>query len=367
MTNHNNTSIDLEHLQPVTPAGLSGPRNKTAYTDPIVQQVLTESFDKSFPLIQSSTSGIQYTSLDEKTRNQLQKATPVVNIEDIPKGELLRLMEGWMRIRRRITEEQFPKGVQSILLNLKVPSPRSSIQQYLLYKNGEQKKLFVLWAYESKQEPHIPLEKALSFFLDVPLTHLQSILTTSLSKQTASVTSAVNMNTTTVQYLRDPSQAPSPHMEPIRSSAWKTFAMMTGAAAITFFGYVMFQQTKNSNELTLSSPAEPLPTNPVVIESQTTSFSDQTIEPMTEHEIIITESPIIETEPSDQSQSETALLASTENDTASINLTDMIPPKEISSDLSPTSSQVEVDISLDAMMQNTQEPRTASLQHMLAQ
>ncbi len=362
----NNTFINTETLQPVTPAGLSGPRSQSSYTDPRVQQILSESFSGTFPLIQSTPNGPEYIQLDRKNRNLIAQATPVINIGDIPKGELLRLMEGWMRVRRRITEEQFPKEVQSILLNLKVPSPRSSIQRYLIYKKGEEKKLFVLWGYQSEKEPHIPLEKALSMFLDVPLGHLQSILTTSISKQTSSVTSAVNMNTSTVQYLSNPEQTPfqsEPNPEASKNN-WKTAAVFVGAAFLTSASYLGYSY--------LSNKEKPIPTlhqNPQFLSIGPSLTPSQNFD---NHQILITD----ETEENINRAPDPEFIKEIPEETTSeiipfqsnTTLTDMIHSKENfkSLDKQKTTPNHKKTVSLNTMLKEPTE-QAPSLQQMLKQ
>ena len=165
----NYVTIDTTKKSAVVPAGLASPKKSICYHHPAVQKILSESFTRLLPLIVESEDGLAYQLMDEKGQDRCSKSEPAKNIADIPKSELLKLMEGWIRLRRRLQDEALSKKVKSILLNFKVPDPRNSIQQYRVEKWGDQKRLIVFWGYEAEGAPCVSIEKALSIYLEVPV------------------------------------------------------------------------------------------------------------------------------------------------------------------------------------------------------
>lgn len=180
--------IDTSLWKPVQSPGLRAPRNQVPYDSPEVQSVLTEAFGVMFPNIIEEKRGFKrYTAINVQNKDVMQLAKPVKNINDIPKAEMMRLMEGWIRLRRKLQEGEISKGVSAILLNFRVPNPRQCLDRYMLYKEGDEQRLVIRWGYETKDEPAVSLERAISILMDVPLGHMRSILSTSMSPTTSTV------------------------------------------------------------------------------------------------------------------------------------------------------------------------------------
>ncbi|WP_346189854.1 hypothetical protein [Rubritalea halochordaticola] len=181
--------IDQESWIPVQCSGLAAPHLKVHYHDPRVHEVLVAAFGDLFPAIvkDEKTGEFYYASNNESGRNLVESSEPVKNIADVPRAEMMRLMEGWLRLRRRLQEEKIPANLQPVLLNFHVPSPRRSLDRYRIYQQGEEKRLFILWGFEQKDAPAISVEKAIALLMDVPLGHLRSILSTSMPANTGTV------------------------------------------------------------------------------------------------------------------------------------------------------------------------------------
>lgn len=128
-----------------------------------------------------------YAHANESGRNLVLDAAPVKNIGDVPRAEMMRLMEGWIRLRRRLQEEKIPNELQPILLNFHVPNPRRSLDRYRIYQQGDDKRLFILWGFEEKDAPAISVERAIALLMDVPLGNLRSILSSSMPANTGTV------------------------------------------------------------------------------------------------------------------------------------------------------------------------------------
>jgi len=204
MTNSKNyVKIDTDKYVEIKPPGLDSPKKAISYHHPQVQHIISGAFSGLFPSIVQSEEGIAYQLLDQKGFDRCVKSQPAKNISDIPKPELLRLMEGWIRLRRRLQDEELGKSIQSILLNFRVPDPRTAIEHYRIEKIGDTKRLIVFWGFETAKKPCVPLERALSLFLDVPTGHLQSILSTSMSPNTAGVMKTAKMDPEVLESLSD--------------------------------------------------------------------------------------------------------------------------------------------------------------------
>lgn len=196
--------VDLEKMRPVRPPGFSSPKGGVSYHDPKVQEVLASSYGKVFPRILEKDGEFCYHSVDELRRETTAVSKPVRNISDIPKGELLRLMEGWIKCRRLLQVEKMPNRIEAILLNFKVPNPRKSLECYRTYQDGDRTRLHILWGFESEDAPSVSVERALSILLDVPVSHMQSILSTSMpapGELTSTVPVNLNLDTAAIASL----------------------------------------------------------------------------------------------------------------------------------------------------------------------
>ncbi|MFC4991743.1 hypothetical protein [Rubritalea tangerina] len=180
--------IDTKEWKPVQSPGLRAPRHQLSYDSEEVQKVLAESFKTMFPSIVTEKKGVKrYQILNSSGVDIFPRAKPAKNIGDIPRAEMLRLMEGWIRLRRKLQEEEIPSKVGGILLNFRVPNPRDSLDRYMLYKEGDEQRLVIRWGYETKDNRAVSLERAISILMDVPLGHMRSILSTSMTPTTSTV------------------------------------------------------------------------------------------------------------------------------------------------------------------------------------
>lgn len=182
------SSIDTTVWKPIQSPGLRSPRQQVSYDSYEVQKVLSDSFGVMFPsIIQEDGGNKRYVAMNAQGVDVMALASPVKNINDIPKAEMMRLMEGWIRLRRKLQEGEVAKGVGAIILNFRVPNPRQSLDRYLLFKEGGEQRLIIRWGYEAKDKTAVSLERAISILMDVPLGHMQSILSTSMSPTTSTV------------------------------------------------------------------------------------------------------------------------------------------------------------------------------------
>lgn len=201
--------IDTSKWKAVQSPGLKAPRHQLSYDSVEIQHVLAESFGAMFPSIVEEKNGIKrYSFLNKAGVDQFSKLKPAKNIGDIPRAEMLRLMEGWIRLRRKLQEEAVPSKVGSILLNFRVPNPRESLDRYMLYKVGDEERLVIRWGYETKDDRAVSLERAISILMDVPLGHMRSILSTTMTATTATVPVGQMLTSATSQVNNGVKSAP---------------------------------------------------------------------------------------------------------------------------------------------------------------
>lgn len=259
--------IPLNDLKPVVQPGLSSPRHALNYHDHRVQDYLIALFNGIFPAIVETEEGLAYQLLDNSERDRCSRAKIAQNIADIPRAEVLRLMEGWIRMHRRLQGQELESKVQSILLNFRVPDPKKAIQHYRIEKIGDQKRLIILWGFESEQAPCISIERALSYLLEVPIGHLRSILSTSMISHTGVVTSAVHVDTSMIEsYKSKTEQVKKKTTKPSK----RMFSLLLACAcvlvaALIFFLALPLQEKEQQH--TQSKPEQPIADNTLTVKN----------------------------------------------------------------------------------------------------
>lgn len=194
--------IDTKKLNPLRSHSFSPKGNNIDYTHPEVQKILIENFGIIFPKIAITDAGPAYQVLFYNNRKKEINFISAKSIADIPTHDLHTLLEGWIRIRRIIQDPSIDKNVKSIILNLRLPDPEKSIQQYIIAECKGDKGLIVSWGYDSDKVPSCPIDEALSKLLKVPKRELQKMLRTATAPETT--TDSINVNTDTIQALSAP-------------------------------------------------------------------------------------------------------------------------------------------------------------------
>ncbi len=255
--------VDLGKWQMVKMPGLSAPSHQGDYFSAEVQAILSRNFGLTFPEVVSLEGEYYYRAIDDKGIDRAAKSKAVKNIADIPKGEILRLMEGWIRSQRCLADEGLPNHVRSILLNLKVPNPRRAIQQYRLYKDDQgQERLMILWGFENKDAPAVSLEKAISSIMDVPVKHLQSILSTSMPTTTSTVAVPLAADTQQIAVMIENAKMQGQAAQNSNSSGWMMLAgcaTLVAVLAIAAVAMLMFGDESHSTPVTVYRESPPMP------------------------------------------------------------------------------------------------------------
>lgn len=228
--------IDTSTMLPITPPGFASPKDQISYTNEEFQDIVIESFGTLFPRIVTSDRSIYYELMDERKKTELISiSTPAKSIQDIPKSEVMRLLEGWIRLRRYAQEPMLPSQLRALILNFKVPDPDKSIDSYRLVSLRGKVSLHVLWGFQSALNHSVTLEQALSKLLEVPSDQLISLMASSVKPN---MTSSVPIPTyTTVQQLAESAR--------MAKHKGRIPIAVASAAAVLAIGMVLVVMTRN--------------------------------------------------------------------------------------------------------------------------
>ncbi len=206
--------IDMAGLKMVQPPGLRSPKQRITYVSAEVQEHLCLAFGGILPWMQVVDDDYARYLWDEGDgRDTCAESLPVESMAAIPKGEMLRLMEGWIMLRKLAQNPELPPGMDTILLNFRIPDPRHAPDFYRVYrcaKTGRQR-MHVLWGFESPKRPSVPVDRAVAALFGVPVDNIGSILATSFASHgtTEMVPTSATRRTTATQVPVAP--APTRH------------------------------------------------------------------------------------------------------------------------------------------------------------
>jgi hypothetical protein len=214
--------FDTTGLKPIQPSGFVPPSQRTDYSDPLVQDLLKEAFGDQFPKLESVERNTAIYRHDDPAVRSLVDCVAAQSIQDIPQAEIMRLLQGWIVLRKIVIETTVPQGVRSLLMNLQVPDPRVAPRFYRVSgSKNEEKKLFVLIGFEGPDAPSMALEEAIATMLNVKPSQLESLLATSMGSSVP-----VTPRVTTVQ-------APASVAKP--SAGAKNAVLLCSSAALLIF------------------------------------------------------------------------------------------------------------------------------------
>ncbi len=94
----------------------------------------------------------------------------------------MKLLQGWLALRKLVMEETISENVRTLLMNLRIPDPNLSPWFYCVQSlpNG-QSKLYVIIGFEGPDLQTVSLEEGISAMLNVPQSQLESLLSTSMA------------------------------------------------------------------------------------------------------------------------------------------------------------------------------------------
>jgi len=238
--------FDTTGLKPIQPSGFVPPSQRTDYSDLLVQDLLREAFGGQFPKLEAIEKNAAIYRHENPASGSLIDCAAVQSIDDIPQTEIMRLLQGWITLRRIVMETAAPEGVRSLLMNLRIPDPRVAPHFYRISnQEGEERKLYVLIGFEGPTAPSMALEEGIASMLNVKPSQLESLLATSMgpSKSTPRPMShdapAVN--------------APVPAAKP--SSAAKNVALLCSSVALLVFAVgIVWKMNAQPSRIPASEP-----------------------------------------------------------------------------------------------------------------
>jgi hypothetical protein len=178
--------FDTTGLEPIQPSGFVPPSQRTGYSDPLVQDFLAEAFGGQFPKLESFKGNAAVYRHENPAVGSLVDCVAAKSLEDIPQTEIMRLLQGWITLRRIMMETTAPEGVRSLLMNLRIPDPRVAPHCYRIGNtNSEDPKLYVLTGFEGPIAPSVPLEEGIAAMLNVSPSRLESLLASSMTPSTS--------------------------------------------------------------------------------------------------------------------------------------------------------------------------------------
>lgn len=157
------------------------PSLRLTYASSSFQNRVVESFKGILPWLRFNEEGLPYFEhRDEHGRETCILATKVTSIAEIPRSEIIRLLEGWLRLQTAGMHRDMPAAEASMLATFLLPDPGMDLRNYRLYdplapETG--KRLHILWGFTTKTNPRsaVPAEFALAKLLGVEVEDLAKI------------------------------------------------------------------------------------------------------------------------------------------------------------------------------------------------
>lgn len=254
--------METSGLKLVQPPGLRSPRQRISYDSQEVQENLIHAFDGLIPYMNVIDGDyVQYHWDDGSGRDSCAESVPVESMAALPKGEMLRLMQGWIMLRKLAQNPNLPAGMDTMMLNFRIPDPRIAPKCYRVYKcpKTRQQKIHICWGYESSKMPSIPIDRAVAAFFGVTVENITSLLATSMVNHATTESIPLPSQTTlhASQYINDSNEGK-------RHNKW-IWLSVGMAAAITLLSCIVMagrMNEKNNEANAVVKHALPVATSP---------------------------------------------------------------------------------------------------------
>lgn len=202
--------LDTTGLKPIQPSGFVPPSQRVGYSDPLVQDLLRKAFRGQFPRLDYVGEDSAVYRHENPATDSFASSTVANSIQDLPQPEVMRLLQGWIALRKIAMEPTVPEGVRALLMNLKIPDPRVAPSLYRVQGIADdRKKLYILIGFEGPAVPSIALEEGIAAMMNVPPSQLESLLAVSM---------APNINASTA----DPEEVAATSESPDRTKSRRT-------------------------------------------------------------------------------------------------------------------------------------------------
>lgn len=148
-------SINTDRYQLIQESGLRAPSMRLTYATPSFQNLVESCFGDILPRIKFTDSEVPYfENRDAEERETCILANKVQSIEEIPRYESIRLLEGWLRIQTLAHHPEISPAEASMMQTFMLPDPIRDIRQYRIYTDlQDDKRLHILWGFSTKTTP----------------------------------------------------------------------------------------------------------------------------------------------------------------------------------------------------------------------
>lgn len=158
--------FDVSRVSLVQSPGFVPPRLRARYTDETVQRILLLAFDGMLPPLSIAANGDALYRWEWQGREMCARSTELAAIDEIPAGEAMRMLQGFIRLHQMLAADEVPEGARSLLLNLRIPHPETAIHLYRKCQmGGDEERLLVLHGFEGEAWPVLPMEDALAILM----------------------------------------------------------------------------------------------------------------------------------------------------------------------------------------------------------
>lgn len=174
-------SINLDRYQLLQEPGMRPPSLRLNYASPSFQKPVVSCFDGILPWLRFNEDGLPYfENRDEHGRETCIIATKATSMADIPRAEVIRMLEGWLRVQTLGRHPEMPAAEATMMCTFLLPDPTIDLRNYRLWEPlppQKGKRLHILWGYNLKSNTRsaVPAEYAIARLLGVEVDQLAHI------------------------------------------------------------------------------------------------------------------------------------------------------------------------------------------------
>ena len=148
------------------------PSLRLTYASTAFQKNVISCFGGQLPWLMFNEDGVPFFEhRDEAGRETCILSRKVENLAEIPRGESLRLLEGWLRLQTLAMDPNLDAVQAGMMSTFMLPDPSRDMRNYRIYEAptaGHGIRLHVLWGFTTKTNPRsaILAEYAICQLLD---------------------------------------------------------------------------------------------------------------------------------------------------------------------------------------------------------
>ena len=174
-------SINTERYQLLQEPGMRPPSLRLTYASSAFQNHVVACFGGILPWLRFNEEGLPFFEhRDETGRETCIRAAKVTNIAEIPRSELVRLLEGWLQLQIVAHHPELAAAEAAMMAGFLLPDPAIDLRNYRLYDAAAPKAgklLHILWGFTTRTSPRsaVPAEFALAKLFGVEVEELAAL------------------------------------------------------------------------------------------------------------------------------------------------------------------------------------------------